>query len=72
MFPVRFLVMKQKLDSFQSLHLKDIYGIMHFQKIFTRTIEINWVNFEVLKKYNFPCILPNQIFIIVTVYIDHI
>lgn len=41
--------MKQKLDSFQSLHLKDIYGIMHFQKIFTRTIETNWVNFEVFK-----------------------
>lgn len=49
MFPVRFLVMKQKLDSFQSLHLKDIYGIMHFQKIFTWTIETNWVNFEVFK-----------------------
>lgn len=49
MFPVRFLIMKQKLDSFQSLHLKDIYGITHFQKIFTRTIETNWVNFEVFK-----------------------
>lgn len=63
--------MKQKVCYFQSLHLQDIYGIMHFQRIFTRTIETNWVNYEVIKKITLCKCLLNQTFIIVTVYTDH-
>ena len=33
--------------------MQDKNGLMHFQRIFTGTIETNWVNFEVIEKTTF-------------------